>query len=315
MPKRRLDLAMTSPPDSPTHGSSESFGAAPAWQIPIYAEPETYDCQGTDDQTGLSADTINEILVSLEHLTSHVPSGTLQPDTPCILAIRTQLAPSSQQASPSNALFSSCFPRQFAPQPEPTLNRRKTTNFSKPRRNPSSATSKSCPVPRNLAPPTPSLPNLHIPHSTPQSPEAFQLPPIDTQPLHRIFPKSSKFMRTSLYAYILAHIFVSSLSTTAETPRFPKKRRDTPYWPSTDVPTKAAHVLGIAFSHTSNKDTDFSKRIEALEDKIRTAISSLVEEMEVDGSQEGVKAGLGLYFIKSLEEVVRGCEMDAYRSF
>jgi hypothetical protein len=37
--------------------------------------------------------------------------------------------------------------------------------------------------------------------------------------------------------------------------------------------------------------------------------------MEVDGYREGFDAGVGLLFIKSLEEVVRGCEMDAYRSF
>jgi hypothetical protein len=37
--------------------------------------------------------------------------------------------------------------------------------------------------------------------------------------------------------------------------------------------------------------------------------------MEVHGCREGFDAGVGLLFIKSLEEVVRGCEMDAYRSF
>ncbi|PMD32364.1 hypothetical protein L207DRAFT_640162 [Hyaloscypha variabilis F] len=305
MPKRRLDLAMTSPPDSPTHGSSEAFSAAPAWQMPMYPELETDSCQSTDEQAGLSADTINDILISLENLTSHTPSRTLQPDTPCILAIRTQLAPPSQQANLSHTLLTSCFPHQLGLQPEPTLIRRKTTNFSKPRRNPSSATSKSCPVPRNLAQPTPSLPNLQ-PH------QISQLPPIDTQPLHRIFPRSSKFMRTSLYAYVLAHIFVSSLSTTERT-RFPKKRRDTPYWPTTDVPSKAAHVLGMAFNHTPNEDAEFNRRVEAVKERIQKAIASLIEETESDGYREG--AGLGLMFIKSLEEVVRGCEMDAYRSF
>ncbi|KAE9372808.1 hypothetical protein N431DRAFT_467043 [Stipitochalara longipes BDJ] len=317
MPKRRLDLAMTSPPDSPTHGSSGAFGAAPAWQMPIYTEPEPQasSCQSIDGQAGLSTDAINDILISLENLTSHFPSGTLQPDTPCILAIRTQLAPPFQQSNSPSALLSSCFPHQSAPQPASTLNRRKTTNFSKPRRSPSAATSKSCPVPRNPPPPTPSLPNLHTPFSKPNSQQASQLPPVDTQPLHRIFPKSSKFMRSSLYAYILAHIFASSLSSRTEARRFPKKRRDTPYWPTTDVPSKAADFLGIAFKHTSDKDSNFNQRVEEVKDRIRKAIASLFEEMEVDGCREGADAGLGLLFIKSLEEVVRGCEMDAHRSF
>jgi hypothetical protein len=119
-------------------------------------------------------------------------------------------------------------------------------------------------------------------------------------------------MRTSLYACVLAHIFVSSLSTTERT-RFPKKRRDTPYWPTTDVPSKAAHVLGMAFNHTPNEDAEFNRRVEAVKERIQKAIASLIEETESDGYREG--AGLGLMFIKSLEEVVRGCEMDAYRSF
>jgi hypothetical protein len=124
-------------------------------------------------------------------------------------------------------------------------------------------------------------------------------------------------MRSSLYAYILAHIFVTSLSTPPghETPRFPKKRRDTPYWPATDVPSKAADLLGIAYHQPVNEDIDFNNRVEGVKDRIRKAIAGLAEEMEVHGCREGFDAGVGLVFIKSLEEVVRGCEVDAYRSF
>lgn len=124
-------------------------------------------------------------------------------------------------------------------------------------------------------------------------------------------------MRSSLYAYTLAHIFITSLSPSPEhdTPRFPKKRRDTPYWPTTDVPSKAADVLGIAYHQPVNEDLDFSARVDAVKDRIRRAIAGLVEEMEVDGSRGGFDGGLGLMLIKSLEEVVRGCEVDACRSF
>jgi hypothetical protein len=127
-------------------------------------------------------------------------------------------------------------------------------------------------------------------------------------------------MRSSLYAYILAHIFVTSLSTSTgnETPRFPKKRRDTPYWPSTDVPSKAADVLGMACFHSPNEDGDFSRRVEDVKERLRKAIARLIEEMDSDsyrGMVEGSEAAFGLLFIKSLEEVVRSCEMDAYWSF
>ncbi|KAH8759182.1 hypothetical protein BGZ57DRAFT_932373 [Hyaloscypha finlandica] len=324
MPKRRLDLAMTSPPDSPTHGYRDALGAPPTWRTPTSTSPEQKAYGGGQpthaDQAGLDAESINNILTALENLTSHLPSGTLQPDTPCIRAIRSQLIPPSatyQQSTPANALLLHPFPHPSPPPPDITLNRRKTTNFSKPRRMPSVATSKSCPVPRNPPPPTPSLPNLRFPHATPNYQQPLRLPPPDTQPLHRIFPKSSKFMRSTLYAYILAHIFVTSLSTPPghETPRFPKKRRDTPYWPATDVPSKAADLLGIAYHQPVNEDIDFNNRVEGVKDRIRKAIAGLAEEMEVHGCREGFDAGEGLVFIKSLEEVVRGCEVDAYRSF
>jgi hypothetical protein len=127
-------------------------------------------------------------------------------------------------------------------------------------------------------------------------------------------------MRSSLYAYVLAHIFVSSLSTTqvSERHRFPKKRRDTPYWPTTDVPPKAADVLGMGYSPVPNENdgAKFSKRVEGVRERIRKAIGGLVVEMEYEGCREvGMDAGLRLLFIKSLEEVVRGCEGDAYQWF
>jgi hypothetical protein len=127
-------------------------------------------------------------------------------------------------------------------------------------------------------------------------------------------------MRSSLYAYILAHIFVSSLCTkqVSERHRFSKKRRDTPYWPTTDVPSKAADVLGMGYSPVPNENdgANFSKRVERVKERIRKAIGGLVEEMEYEGCREvGMDAGLRLLFIKSLEEVVRGCEVDTYRCF
>lgn len=81
------------------------------------------------------------------------------------------------------------------------------------------------------------------------------------------------------------------------------------------MPSKAADLLGIAYHQPVNEDIDFNNRVEGVKDRIRKAIAGLAEEMEVHGCREGFDAGVGLVFIKSLEEVVRGCEVDAYRSF
>lgn len=324
LPKRRLDLAMTSPPFSPTTETADAFTDPPVWKEPSTTCPDekAYGGHSTSDteRAVLSADSINDILTALENLTSHFPSTTLQPDTPCILAIRSQLAPQStgsQPSKPSNGIHSPLFLNH--PAADAIVRRRKTTNFSKPRRLPSSATSKSCPTPRNTQLTTSQ--DFHLPHSNPQG----TLSPPEMQALHRIFPKGSKFMRSTLYANILAHIFVSSLSTPYQAPKSPKKRRDTPYWPTTDVPSKAADVLGIPglgimYPSAPNEDGVWSERVSRLAEVLRKSITCLVSSIDPESCQEdseftGLGAELGSLFIKSLEEVVRSCEMSSYHSF
>lgn len=132
-------------------------------------------------------------------------------------------------------------------------------------------------------------------------------------------------MRSSLYANILAHIFVTSLATLKQAPRTLKKRRDTPYWPATDIPSKATDVLGIpsldtAYNQSTNADGVWSGRVSRLTGVLQKSIASLISSMDPDNSQDasefgGLGAELGLLFIKSLEEVVRSCEMSPYGSF
>lgn len=111
------------------------------------------------------------------------------------------------------------------------------------------------------------------------------------------------------------------MSTKHKIPRVSKKRRDTPYWPTTDEPRKAADVLGIGNKHMTsgnenvNEGGDFVKRVEGVKERVRMAIKECVEEMEGNGGkEEGMEGALGL-FIRGLEEVVRACETDTYRYF
>jgi hypothetical protein len=324
LPKRRLDLAMTSPPLSPTTETADALNIPSVWKELSTTCPDEKEFGGDStsdtEQAVLSTDSINDILTALENLTSHFPSTTLQPDTPCILAIRSQLAPPStvnQQSKPSNGLHPPLFLGH--PSADVIVRRRKTTNFSKPRRSPSTATSKSCPAPRSTQLAT--VQDFHLPHSTHQ----VTLPPPDMHALHRIFPKSSKFMCSSLYANILAHIFVTSLSTPHKLPRSLKKRRDTPYWPTTGVPSKAADVLGIpglgiAYPQAPKEDGVRSEQVSRLVEVLRKSITCLISSIDSESYPEdseltGLKAELGSLFIKSLEEVVRSCEMSSYHSF
>ena len=137
-------------------------------------------------------------------------------------------------------------------------------------------------------------------------------------------------MRSSLYAYILAHIFVSELESSPAPPdvsaqigkeRLQKKRRDTPYWPSAGIPAKAADVLGIpglGIAHLFEKGEEdgdsngkWKERVDRLSARLRRSIRRLVEGMGGE-VQEGE---LGMVVIKCLEEVVKGCEMDFWNGF
>ena len=135
-------------------------------------------------------------------------------------------------------------------------------------------------------------------------------------------------MRSSLYAYILAHIFVSELGNSPSPSNLDmnaqrgsarqKQRRDTPYWPSAGIPAKAADVLGVPglgiaylFEKGEDGDEEWRSRVERLGQRLRRSIRRLVEGMGGE-VQEGE---LGMVVIKCFEEVVRGCEMDSWNGF
>jgi len=132
-------------------------------------------------------------------------------------------------------------------------------------------------------------------------------------------------MRSTLYANVLAHIFVTSLLIPYPPPRPVRKRRDTPYWPTTDAPSKAADILGIpgvgsAYPQTPKEDGYWNERVSRLAEVLRKSITRLISTMDPESFQGesefiGLRAGFEPLFIKSLEEVVRSCEMSAYGYF
>jgi len=183
MPKRRLDLAMTSPPVSPTNfrPDSNAFGTQPPMST---IQAEIYKIQDSNVSTSdisdpqiLSGDSVNEIIMGLEDMSYNFPSTMLVPDSPAISSIRhrkssktsippTQLQPPTPPTPPAlGSPFSNNFPRD-----DKSIRRRQTTNFSRPPRPPSTATTKTYPPIRQTQEPFEAY--QHHTYTTPPVPPA-----------------------------------------------------------------------------------------------------------------------------------------------
>lgn len=125
----------------------------------------------------------------------------------------------------------------------------------------------------------------------------------DLGPLERIFPDSTIFMQSALYAHLLAYIFVTSLGPSLNvipaTPPAMSPRS------STIIPSKAAELLGL------NPDLIIPSATKALEDQLVHHIGTLVNDMEnppgTATDHEPVK-GISRIMLMSLVEVVRAAE-------
>lgn len=335
LPRRRIDLAMSSPPESPEFATLETPEISPRSTQSHALTEEVLQSRKFDtpawplrNESTLS-DSTAEILTSLEGWTANFPSEMLLPESSCIAAIRSRLSNTrSQTASyhrPSRPLLSPSPILDFnAPPHTRSLRRRKTTDLSRHRR------------PIESAPPMPSIPiKVQTNHAISST---------DLQPLHNIFPNSSKAMRASLYAYILAYIFVTSSLTSSlqpfssvsfsSSPISPRqKRRDTPYWSTSPRPTssisnssqrmsqKAADILGLP----SNSDPDASVftsgfdstiKAQSLQEELRKCIFCLISVMDenfgienmMGGEEREIESSSGMVFLRSLIEVVRSAE-------
>lgn len=261
-----------------------------------------------------SQPSLTDIFSSLEASISSFPSTVLLPDTPCISAIRSReyqhvsqpvMPQDHGSASPLSSPFGQEFPRP--PSYQPTIKPR-PFKFTTERDDSSFSTTSSSLQDSSSAIPSSSLPIVMIPTCV--------YPP-NLTPLKRIFPKTSDFMLSVLYAHITAHTFIISLSAPQRDYSF-VHRRDTPHWTSSMSP-KAANVLGIAFLHSGDsaeKQLQFKIRLHALQQKLRECIYCLVSVMDSDIGIEhvpklddhGSGSSNGKLFIRTLEEVVRGCE-------
>ncbi|KAF8860000.1 hypothetical protein BDZ45DRAFT_688849 [Acephala macrosclerotiorum] len=312
--KHHLDFALPSPPLSPH--------ASPQKRHTQRLSTQEFNIQWPLPPPSLPQLLLTDIVGSLEALTSSFPSTILLSESPCITAIRSRNTPLSPpiQNTTSPPRLRSPFGHEFPcpPSYQPTSKPKKRT-FSSHQRDSSSATSSNQP-PSHSAPTTRSS-SLPLPTLT------ASLHPPDLSPLERIFPNTSDIMLSSLYGHILAHIFITSLSSSfsslpspqyAHPPTNRKARRDTPHWTASPLSPKAANLLGIAIlqEDSAEKQLQFRLRIQALQQNLRKCIYCLIsvmdENLEIEDMAEFEDSGPGFnngkLFMRTLEEVVRGCE-------
>ncbi|TGO33411.1 hypothetical protein BHYA_0247g00010 [Botrytis hyacinthi] len=340
------DLAMSSPPTSPDEPESNKFSN--------FSKRKISRSPADLSPTPASPDTILDIVAAIEECTSNFPTKMLLADTPCISSIRSHLK------ATSTASFKS-FQRSKQPPPAPStttltpphqkgLNRRnrpqticlsptetKSFNFSIPTTPPvtppfspdfsfSSLAPSNTPSTTNAGP-SPILPTF-----------AYQLAAANLQPLHAIFPVSSDFLRSALYAHILAYIFLQSLPSSSTPPSSTPLARTTTIKHShsashslrkssfhnttfssytynntslVGIPAKAASTLGLSASTSIRRNGNLGGAVaqnKKIEFNLKNCIGKLLKGMQgsvdVDGNAKEVEG----WVLRSLVEVVRGCE-------
>ncbi len=315
-PQRPLDLAMASPPmspkvfpDPPIHARF-SFSVMSAG-IEADVEPNlssrwSFDSAESEPKTDF------DIISDIEDVVSGFPSTMLVPDTPCIAAIRLDLA-NSRSPTPASTPDPSA---QVSRRPGHQKNAKSVQNFSRHRRIPLT-TSRSSPMVHTTA------------WRTSYISEALTSAPLDFAPtpgleaLHRLFPNSSEFTRLALNAHIIAYTFISSLPNTERPHTSSRRRRDTPYWTSSPSSSQAATVL--AYPRASNTVTYTSSsglqtRIADLKTSIRRCVFRLLNNMDPSICKEDATrplhddrvSGVGAAMLRAVEEIVRGCEIQAF---
>jgi hypothetical protein len=207
---RHMDLAMSSPPTTPMQfsrwpASQKSLPATRPSQIPVPTVRPTDPYRITSfqtytetlvDQSEQALVPNDSIMVALEDFTSNFPSSMLLPETPWIIAIRDQLhedstaiprtPPTTSHPLPLSSHNISLLTQNFASRP-------RTSTYP----------------PSSL--PTPSIAYTCSPIPPPTHHAYFTSPAPNLTTLHQIFPASTPFLRSALYAHIVAYIYLTTI--------------------------------------------------------------------------------------------------------
>lgn len=335
----RLDLAMASPPVSPTHltGSissmTEQSVVADGRATFGRSGSSLYQAISRPDSPHSPTSSVMDVVDAIEGAVNGFPSTMLLLDAPCIGQIRTHLrqCPAiSETHSPHLSPFPTPAERRFHRSPlrgsrshrdlrQPSvdhLQARPLTPVSRtfPPLGKLDTTVGGSPPTKRLSSPLRSPTSLSLESRTSSADCAIKPCPAphNLQALRTIFPKTSDFMRSALYAHILAYIFLTSLSHPASAQHQSQSASFSLFTTTTSIPSKAASTLGIP-TGTKMPLTKANVHINGLEEQVVTCIRKLVGGMEgkVGWSMEGDARGrfLDRVFLRALVEVVKGCEI------
>lgn len=309
IPPLPIDPATNSPPDSPQEYTTK--GLIPDTPPRTSQIQRNIEFPDSPPRSVTPSDLLDDIISALKESTSGFPSTMLLPDTPCIAAIRSVL----QQAyclKPSSMNFPS------PPSACGTSMSWHSDEVDSVCQQNSAATS----LPPRSSDAISDANNTSFLDFQLDSPPAEEDEPcwefpfpstkLDLGPFRNIFPHTSDFMRSALYAHVLAYHFI----TTHDTSQSSHSSFDVPFYTtnSQGPPSKAASTLGLASSaklaRIINMDSSgLMIRPMDLEGSLLSCISQLMGGMEGRVSKHNKEAtAVDRAFVRALVEVVKGCE-------
>jgi hypothetical protein len=303
-PARRLEMENLSPPASPSRYQHRRLDSRDPSPRILPFSLESHRSESSKAASKLTPFSTTDTLTALEDSASDFPNNTLTHNTPCILGVRHFLQKSNPRHSKGHNPellppldFDS--DSQYSPQRNEQQWRRVTCGSSIPAK--FGSWPSALPSSRNAYAARDSC--AFAPVATPH--------PTALQALRRVFPEASRSIST-LYAYIIAYIFTCSLQPSVEVSAFANLYDNSSLRKSPSIVSfKAVNMLGISFTPPApiyEGTSLFSGRVSRLAEQLKVCICRLVQVMR--NAPDGAEY-LDAEFLRSLVEVVRGCEMQS----
>ena len=323
-PRRKLDLAMSSPPISPTAITVSEISAVP---VLVGANVEAPTCGDAILSLNSEHSVVCKIILSLEKCIRDFPSAMLLPDTQCVATMRAylqdSLALSLDRGPTTIAQSTSQFSNGVDWRPPCGLDYTQAMTASTTEgahRKRSSSMSKACPPPGHF--------QYHS-HRLSSSRDTFtatfeKLQPVfpaapNMRPIRNIIPQASKSAIEAIYAHILAYDFLTSVSS-----RY-NSLQNIPFYTSTcqEVPSKAASTLRIPATTRVPRSINTREDAVIVRDAntaaVRNGLLQCIGHLLNDAGGGGDLCCVGhkgnsidVTLVRALVEVVRACEMRCF---
>ena len=316
-----IDLAMSSPPISPTSRIVNKMFATQGWAS---TKPQSNDRDELIWCPRSRRDSVCKIILNLEESIRDFPATTLLSDSQCVSSMRAyqqQLRPLvsyHSQTGLANSMSQLTDEVDWRPPCDLDYSSATVaTNTARVHRKRCSSTSNTeCRLTHQSQSQSqrPST-SCNTFDASLKHPQSNPLAAPKLQPIRNIFPRASEWVIGAVYAHIVAYNFLNSVSLSSDSPH------NIPFhtWTSQELPSKAAKTLGIPamnrLPRISNTREDVlnarDSTIEAITDAVLRCIEYLLHDVDGAGfsRSDGLNGGsLEATLVRALVEVVKGCE-------